>query len=199
MLSIDGIHRLDYELILEMIEPGSRVFDLGCGAGDLLDLLTCERDVKAQGIEIDNAAVIACVQKGLSVLHGDLDSGLTDYPDFSFDYVILNQCLHEVRSFEFVFRESLRVGHKVIIGFPNYAHISRRLGLLLRGETPVVDAPARHWYDTQNLRTSSIRDFQSYCRDRSISILRSYYLGSKGMVNFLPNLRARDALFLVTR
>src|SRR5512136_509860 len=125
--------RLDHRIIFDLIEPGSKVLDLGCGNGDLMYILTREKNVKAQGIEVDDAAVYECVKKGLSVFHSDIETGLIEYPDRSFDYVILNQSLQEVKKADFVLQEALRVGKKVIVGFPNFAHINARLRILFRG------------------------------------------------------------------
>ena len=125
--------RLDHRAIAELIQPQSTVLDLGCGTGGLLYLLIREKRVRGQGIEIDEQAIYKCVARGLNVLHGDLDSGLSEYLDYSFDYVILNQCLQQLRHVETVFTDSLRVGKKVIVGFPNFAHYTARLQLASGG------------------------------------------------------------------
>ena len=134
METIDNGIRPDHRIIFEMIEPGSRVLDLGCGGGDLTSLLMRDKNVWVQGIELDEQAIYECVRKGLSVCQSDIESGLAEYPDGSFDYVILNQSLQEVRKALFLVREALRVGNRVIIGFPNFAHISARISPLLPGE-----------------------------------------------------------------
>src|SRR5512135_1041419 len=117
---------LEYRAILKWIPQGSSVLDLGCGNGGLLDLLVRERDVRGQGIEIDEQAIYQCVAKGLSVFHEDIDRGLSDYGDQSFDYVILHQSFQQVKKPDIVLREGLRVGRKVIVGFPNFAHYGAR-------------------------------------------------------------------------
>ncbi|HGJ67164.1 TPA: methyltransferase domain-containing protein, partial [bacterium] len=114
--------KLDHKAILDIVQNGSSVLDLGCGEGDLLYLLVKEKQVKAQGVDIDEQAIYKCVEKGLSVFHGDIDSGLADYNDKSFDYVILNQSLQQVRNLENALEDALRVGQKVIVGVPNFAH-----------------------------------------------------------------------------
>ena len=116
-----------------MIEPGSRVLDLGCGNGDLMYILTREKKAKVQGIELDDAAIYKCVKKGLSVFHGDIETGLTEYPDQSFDYVILNQSMQEVKKADFVIQEALRVAGKIMVGFPNFAYINSRVMLFFQG------------------------------------------------------------------
>jgi len=129
---------LDHKAILEWVHEGASVLDLGCGDGELLALLVRERHVKAQGIEIDEQAIYQCVAKGLSVFHEDIDHGLSDYADQSFDYVILNQSFQQVKKPDIVLREALRVGREVIVGFPNFAHYQARLQIFFRGRTPVT-------------------------------------------------------------
>jgi len=118
--------QLDHKIITNIIASGSKVLDLGCGNGELLDILVRQKNVKVQGIELDEAAIYQCVEKGLSVFHGDIDSGLGEYPDKSFDYVILNQSMQQARKVDFVIQEALRVGEKVIVGFPNFCYIKSR-------------------------------------------------------------------------
>ena len=119
--------RIDHKYILEMIEPNSRVLDLGCGDGELLSLLMKEKNCRAAGIEIDEKAIYKCVERGVSVSHGDIDSGLADYSDKRFDYVILNESLQEVLNPEKVIAEALRVGKKAIVGIPNFCNLNARL------------------------------------------------------------------------
>src|SRR3972149_3753809 len=123
---------LEYRVILEWIEEGSSVLDLGCGEGELLDLLVREKRVQAQGIEISEQAIYRCVARGLSVFHEDIDEGLAGYGDKTFDYVILNQSLQQVKKPDIVVKEALRVGRRVIIGFPNFAHYSARWQIFFR-------------------------------------------------------------------
>ncbi|MDD5595753.1 MAG: methionine biosynthesis protein MetW, partial [Candidatus Omnitrophica bacterium] len=154
---------LDYQVILGIIDPDAKVLDLGCGNGDLLFLLAKEKNAKVQGIELDEQAIYKCVEKGLSVFHSDIDSGLSEYPDKSFDYVILNQSLQQVKKAEFVLREALRVGKKVVVGFPNFANIKARGMLFFRGKAPISKSFPFHWYDSPNVRFLSISDFKDYC------------------------------------
>lgn len=190
---------LDYRVIYQIIEPGSRVLDLGCGRGELIELLNKEKNAKVQGIELDDTAIYKCVEKGLSVFHGDIDSGLSEYPDKSFDYVILNQTMQEAKKVDFVIKESLRVGKKVIVGFPNFVYIKARLMFFFRGKAPITESLPYRWYDTPNLHFLSTSDFKDFCLQKNISILEKYYLGKKGLVKFWPNLFALNAIFVIAR
>ena len=191
--------RADHRVILDLVNPGSSVLDLGCGGGDLLFLLVRERGVRAQGIEIDDRAIYECVEKGLSVFHGDVDTGLSEYGDESFDYVILNQTLEQVRKPDIVLTEALRVGRQVIVGFPNFAHFTARLQLFLRGRTPVTPALPYEWHDTPNLHYLSISDIVVYCRQRDIEIRRAVFLARGRRITLLPNLRGEIGIFLIAK
>ncbi len=188
---------LEYTAILRWIHQDSSVLDLGCGGGELLDLLVRERHVKAQGIEIDEQAIYQCVAKGLSVFHEDIDNGLSGYPDRSFDYVILNQSLQQVKKPDGVIKEALRVGGKVIVGFPNFAHYSARFQMFLKGKAPITPSLPFEWHDTPNLHFLSISDFIDYCRSRGIKIRNSFFVGKSGRVFILPNLLALIGIFLI--
>lgn len=189
---------LDHKAILEWIHQGSSVLDLGCGDGELLALLVKERHVKAQGIEIDEQAIYQCVAKGLSVFHEDIDNGLSDYADQSFDYVILNQSFQQVKKPDIVLREALRVGREAIVGLPNFAHYRARLQIFFRGRTPVTPSLPYEWHDTPNLHFLSISDFTEYCRLRKIKIVNSVFIGENRTIKIFPNLFALIGIFLVT-
>lgn len=191
--------RLDHRTIYQIVEPGSRVLDLGCGDGELMYLLAKEKGVKVQGIEIDDEAIYKCVAKGLSVFHGDIDSGLKEYPDKSFDYVILNQSMQQVKKADFVIQEGLRVGKKLIVGFPNFGHLNARSSLFFKGQTPVTPSLPYRWYNTPNLHFLTISDFRSYCVERKIKILNTYYLGNDKIVHVWPNLFAMNAIFVIAK
>lgn len=191
--------RLDYRVIYQVIEPQSRVLDLGCGDGELLSLLEKEKNIKGQGIELDEQAIYNCVEKGLSVFHSDIDSGLSEYPDKSFDYVILNQSLQEVKKADFAIQEALRVGKKVIVGFPNFAFLKARLMLFFKGKAPITKSLPYNWYDTPNLRFLSLSDFINFCKKKNIKILSARYLGKKSEIKFWPNLWALNAIFLISK
>jgi methionine biosynthesis protein MetW len=189
---------LEYRAILMWIRQDSSVLDLGCGDGTLLSLLVHEKHVKAQGIELDDQAIHECVAKGLSVLHEDIDDGLSDYSDQSFDYVVLNQTFQEVKQPDIVLREALRVGRKVIIGFPNFAHYQARLQIFFQGKTPVTPSLPYEWHDTPNFHFLSISDFVAYCRWREIKIEESAFMGEKRIIKLFPNLFALVAIFLIS-
>lgn len=194
-----SIQRVDHKIIYGLIENGARVLDLGCGTGDLLDLLVRGKGIKGQGVELNNEAIHACVEKGLSVFHSDIDSGLPYYPDQSFDYVILNQSLQEVKKIDTVIAEALRVGHKAIIGFPNFAHIQDRIQLCFGGRAPVSPSLPHEWYSTPNLRFLSIKDFRNYSARKNYKVLAAHYLDDQGPVWVLPNLFAQLAIFVITK
>jgi methionine biosynthesis protein MetW len=189
---------LEYRAILNWIRHGSSVLDLGCGNGALLSLLVREKNVKAQGIEIDERSIHQCVARGLSVFHEDIDRGLSDYSDRSFDYVVLNQSFQQVKQPDIVLQEALRVGRKVIVGFPNFAHYLARLQIFFKGITPVTPSLPYEWHDTPNLHFLSILDFINYCRRREIKIEDSAFIGKNGVVKIFPNLFALVALFLIS-
>ena len=189
----------DHTIIIALVERGSSVLDLGCGNGELLGLLAREKQCRGQGIEIDDQAIYDCVERGLSVLHGDIDTGLADYADGSFDYVILNQSLQQVRKLEAVLRDALRVGRKVIIGFPNFAYYRSRIQIFFQGRTPVNHSLPYEWYDTPNLHFLSICDFTGYCRKKGVAIEQRLFVSDKRQIRLLPNLFAQTAIFLISR
>lgn len=191
--------RLDYKIIADIIKPGSRVLDLGCGNGELLHLLTKAKNAKVQGVELCEDAIYKCVEKGLSVFHSDIDSGLVGYPDKSFDYVILNQSMQEVIKVDYVIKEALRVGEKVIVGFPNFAYFRARFRLLFRGKAPMTAALPYSWYNTPNLHFLSISDFRDYCKAEKIKILKKYYLGRDSVVRIWPNFFALNVVFVIMK
>ncbi len=190
---------LDHRVILKLIEPHATVLDLGCGTGDLLYILVKEKEARVQGIEIDEQAIYRCVAKGLNVFHGDVDSGLAEYQDKSFDYVILNQSLQQVRRVDTVLNDALRVGKKVIVGFPNFAYYKARLQMFFRGQAPVTGSLPYQWYETPNLHFLSIFDFIHYCRSKQIDIRQMICIGEKKRVFILPNLFAQVGIFLISK
>ena len=191
--------KLDYRIILDLIGQGAKVLDLGCGDGELMKYLETNKGAKVQGIELSEEAIYKCVEKGLSVFHTDIDSGLSSYPDRSFDYAILNQSLQQVKKIDFVLEEALRVASRAIIGFPNFANLKARLMLFLGGKAPVTESLPYEWYNTPNIRSLSVSDFKRFCARKSYKILDERYLGKNSEIRLLPNLLAENAVFLVTK
>jgi len=189
--------RLDHRLILGLVNSRASILDLGCGEGDLLYVLIKEKNARGQGIEIDEQAIYKCVAKGLNVFHGDIDVGLSEYKDKSFDYVILNQSLQQIRHIDSVLTDALRVARKVIIGFPNFAYYKSRIQIFLKGKTPVTGSLPYEWYETPNLHFLSISDFCGYCFKRNIKIENSVFIGGKKIVKIFPNWFADMGIFLI--
>lgn len=192
-------YRFDHQVIFNLIEPGSTVLDLGCGNGELLSRLRDGKQVKGQGIELNQSAIIQCVEKGLRAFQMDFDSGLASFPDNSFDFVILNQSMQEVIHIEFVLNEALRVGKKVVVGFPNFSHFRARMQLFFCGKTPVTNALPHAWYNTPNLHFLTILDFNRYTAKRGIEVLERRYFTDQSLVWFRPNLFARNAIFVIRK
>lgn len=192
-------HKIEYAVISNWINSEASVLDLGCGNGELLSQLIREKQVRAQGIELSEQAIHSCVAAGLSVFQEDIDTGLAEYGDKSFDYVILNQTFQQVKKPDFVLQEALRVGKRVIIGFPNFCYITARFQLFFRGTVPVTASLPYEWYETPNLHFLSIADFRKYCKNRGIHIELSVFIGKNKRVQFFPNVFAETALFLLSK
>jgi methionine biosynthesis protein MetW len=197
-MTYENIH-LDHRVILGLVEPRSTVLDLGCGCGELLYVLIKKKNIRGQGIEINEKAIYKCVAKGLNIFHGDIDTGLAEYRDKSFDYVILNQSLQQIQHVDKALSNALRVGKKVIVGIPNFAYYDVRLQVFFRGRVPVTPSLPYSWYETPNLHFLSIFDFINYCRLKRIRIEKSIYLGEKKRVTFFPNLFSQTGIFLISR
>ncbi len=195
----DTVISFEHRLIADLISPKSTVLDLGCGDGELLAYLSQQKQVNGQGVEIDEQAIYKCVAKGLSVFHGDLDSGLQDWGDWSFDYVILDQSLQQVIHPDTVLQEALRLGKEVIVGFPNFVHFKARWQLAFRGRVPVTPALPFEWFNTPNLHFLSLLDFENYCLKRGIIINKKIFISTSKIVRFLPNLRAENGIFLIKK
>jgi methionine biosynthesis protein MetW len=197
--------RADQRLIAGMIEPGSRVLDVGCGNGELLELLAREKNVDGRGIEIEQDRVNAAVARGLSVIHGDAETDLEDYPDGAFDYVILGQTLPEVRNPNQVLAELLRIGRRAVVSIPNFGHWRHRLHLLFTGEVPSVGFVNARWYTNPNIHPCTIRDFVDLCAELGVSVERSVQLDQRGRASrflgwgWLANLFGEQAIFLLSR
>ena len=195
--------RIDLQLIADMIAPKSRVLDVGCGDGALLDHLVHAKGVDGRGVEISQAGVNACVSHGLSVIQGDAYTDLGDYPDNAFDYVILSQTLQATRDPREVLRQMLRVGKRAIVSFPNFAHWQVRLRLVFGGRMPETPSLPFKWYDTPNIHLCSIDDFRALCRDMGVRVERAVVLNRNSrrihMPPLLANLFGEQAVFMLRR
>lgn len=189
--------RPDFHVIGEIIQPRSRVLDLGCGEGALLAWLVENKQVLARGVEIEATQVRKAIAKGVSAYQGDLDEGLADYPDKAFDYVILSQTLQETRSPLQVLREMLRVGRRAIVSFPNFGHWTVRQAMLFTGQAPKTKLFPYDWYNSPNIHFLSINDFEDLCRESGFPIEKRYFLSGSTRVTALPNLLAQTAVFLL--
>ena len=200
-----GTVRGDHRLVADLVTPRARVLDIGCGDGELLDLLVREKQVDGRGIELSQAGVNACVARGLSVVQGDADRDLSDYPDDAFDFVILSQTLQATYAPRQVLQELLRIGSNVIVSFPNFGFWRNRLQLMFKGSMPVTDYLPYSWYDTPNIHFCTIRDFVSMCDEVDARMVRSMALNARGEpVGFTApwwvwNLIGEQALFLLKR
>lgn len=206
--AINGLNaasiRVDLQLIADMVSPRSRVLDLGCGEGILLDYLDRFKQVDGRGLELSMAGVRAAVAHGLSVIQGDVDTDLKDYPSGAFDYVILSQTLQATRDPKGVLEHMLRIGRRAIVSFPNFGHWRVRLSLLRHGRMPVTETLTYQWYDTPNIHFCTIRDFLVLCEQSGIVVERSISLDSKGSTRFdaggrLANLLGEQAVFLLAK
>jgi methionine biosynthesis protein MetW len=189
--------RPDFRIVGEIVEPGSRVLDLGCGEGDLLAELVEKKNILARGVEISPARVRKAIARGVSAYQGDIDEGLADYPDKAFDYVILSQTLQETRSPLTVLGEMLRVGRHAIISFPNFGHWKMRKSMLLTGRAPRTDMFPHSWYNSPNIHFLTIDDFEEVCREQCFPVEKRFFLAGNSRVNSFPNLMAETAVFLL--
>lgn len=193
----------DFRHIINLIEPGSSVLDLGCGSGDLLAALIEQKQVRGQGIELSEQCIQACVSKGLyNVMHGDLDQGLADYADQSVDYVILTNTIQVLQRPLFLIKEMARVGKKCVISLPNFAHWSARAQLFFGGRMPKTGRLPYEWYDTPNIHLTTIKDFRDFCKAANLRLLQEIPLRTTGdgqcrEVHFLADLMADAAIFVV--
>lgn len=200
-----GEARGDHKVVASLVPKGARVLDIGSEDGALLDLLVTERQVDGRGIELSQSGVNRCVARGLSVIQGDADTDLADYPDQAFDVVILSQTLQATRAPKHVMGELLRIGKQVVVSIPNFANWRNRLQLLFKGRMPVTKYLPYEWYDTPNIHFCSLRDFVELCRELDADVEKAIALSAKG--NKIPvnapwwvwNTVAEQAVFLLKR
>jgi methionine biosynthesis protein MetW len=200
-----GGGREDFRAILGLVRPAARVLDVGCGAGELLELLARETAADGRGLEISPAGVSACLARGLAVMQGDADRDLFDFPTAAFDYVILSQTLQAVNDPRAVLGELLRIGERAIVTLPNFGHWRVRFDLLIHGRMPVTGALPEPWWSTPNIHLCTIRDFAALCVDMRLVIEASFAFAEGRPArpidpqDALENWRAESALFLLRR
>ena len=200
---LNNTMRYDLQIIASWIEPGSRVIDLGCGGGNLLKYLITQKRVTGTGIERNEAKAADCIAKGLSVLQGDINDEVLDYPDDAFDYVILSQTLQQVYEPDALIRSMLRIGKRGIVSFPNFSHWGSRLQLLLSGYAPVTKQLPYEWFNTPNIRVITIKDFRKFIHEVGFRILKEVAIDTHTedrhgkVIKVLPNLRATYGIFLI--
>ncbi|MBQ4124069.1 methionine biosynthesis protein MetW [bacterium] len=198
-----GLH-LNYSIISDMIPENARVLDLGCGDGSLLKILKDKRQVRGNGIEISQNEVIQCLEKGLSVIQGDIDEGLKQFKDKTYDYVILNKTLQSTNNPEFVLEEMLRVGKKCIVSFPNFAYWRVRFYYFFTGNMPKSKVLPFEWYNTPNIHLLTIKDFFEFAQNHNFKIQSGIYTTRahvrKGVqYNRFSNFFAEEAIFVISR
>jgi methionine biosynthesis protein MetW len=189
--------RSDYSIIGEIVDPNTKVLDLGCGEGELLQWLAENKGVDARGVEISSARVQRAIARGVSVYQGDIDEGLADYPNQAFDYVILSQTLQQTQRPLKVLHEMLRVGQRVIVAFPNFGHWRVRLSMLVSGGAPKTKLFPYNWYDSPNIHFLTVSDFESLISAERLAVERRYFLAGHHKVHAMPNLLAEVAVYLI--
>lgn len=186
--------RVDHKTIIDWVPAKSRVLDLGCGEGELLAALKDRKQVKGVGLEKSLEAVAACIRRGVSAYQGDLDQGLADLRSGSYDVVILNETLQMVKNPRFVMSEAVRVGKRVIVGFPNFGYWAVR-AQVLTGRTPETKSLPYRWYNSPNLHFMSVLDFRDFARDEHLRVRREAHFHHARRTHVLPNLLATSSLF----
>jgi methionine biosynthesis protein MetW len=196
--------RVDLQVIADVVAPASRVLDVGCGDGALLDYLVHFKQVDGRGVELSQAGVNACVRAGLSVVQGDADTDLKNYPDGAFDYVVLSQTLQATRDPRGVVQQLVRIGKHAIVSFPNFGHWRVRWHLLSHGRMPITESMPLQWYDTPNIHLCTIWDFTLLCEEMGVVIERAVSITRRGQARHMRSLRlanitGEQGLFVLRR
>ena len=196
--------RVDLRVIADLVDEGARVLDIGCADGALLDYLCRYKRVDGRGIELSNEGVNECVRHGLSVIQGDADTDLIDYPDAAFDYVILSQTLQATRDPRGVLENLVRIGRRAIVSFPNFGYWRHRWHLISRGRMPVNETLPNRWYDTPNIHLCTIEDFLTLCAEMDVTVDLALSLDGRGRAKAmrslrLANLMGEQGLFMLSR
>lgn len=195
--------RIDLDIIQQWIKPCSRVLDLGCGDGELLKLLKQEKQVEGYGLEIDPDKITACIANGVNVLETDLDKGLTQFADKSFDTVVMTQALQAMRYPHLVLDEMLRVGRECVVTFPNFGNWRARFYLLTHGRMPVTKQLTYQWYDTPNIHFCTVNDFEALCAEKHIRVLHREFVAShqpdQQIKGIWPNLFSETAIYHLSK
>ncbi|MBE7707018.1 MAG: methionine biosynthesis protein MetW [Cyanobacteria bacterium SIG30] len=195
---------LNYDKITNLVKENSKIIDLGCGDGTLFKKLVEEKNVTGVGVEIRQDAVVKAIEKGLSVIQADLDEGLKEFPDKSFDFAILNRTLQSTEKPDYVIEEMLRVAKKAIVSFPNFAYWKVRFYLFFRGKMPVSEALPWQWYDTPNIHLLTVNDFFDFCKNNNIKILESIYLTNRKsrsniFIRTITNFFSEEVIFVISK
>lgn len=198
-LSTTQSKRIDHDMIVDLVDEGSRVLDIGCGEGELLCRLQRRKNVIGLGMEVDQEKVIRCIACGIPVIQANIDKGLSELPDDSFDCVILSMTLQVIKNPALALKEMLRVGKKCIVSFPNFGHWSVRAKLAFLGRAPITPQLPHTWYDTPNRHVLTIKDFRAFCEEFNFGIEKEICLNEDGPTRFLPNLRSDEALFVLRK
>ena len=195
--------RPDLQIIANLVNPGARVLDLGCGSGELLAHLAARKGVNGYGIEKDGAQISACIRAGVNVLEHDLDDGLGRFPDSSFDMVVMTETLQAVASPDKLIDEMLRIGEECVVTFPNFAHWRCRLQLATRGRMPVAAHLPHQWFDTPNIHLCTFRDFEQLVHAKGLAIIERFVVNAgsapQAYVNRFPNLFGTTAFYRLGR